>query len=386
LGWESSCRKRLDGWHNRPHSRATIETFFSAGLLFRPAAVGLMPSGTISVFGDVDDFQAALGVEGRASIVLVQGGPFYARLAQVRLPQMLIWEVEEILPRIAFIECPENNFLVCLPISGRETMVWAGLEIGSRHLVTVGPRQRLHVRTLAPCRWKALWFSAPALAAYGRSLLGVGLAIPDEVRRWNVSPAARRELLDLASVATSAIASHPKPLVAKHATHGLEQQIIHGLVDCLASATPDPDSDLRRRSQRAAVRLEQLFEESGSGDLKTRDIRLAIGVPERFLRRSCAIQLGVGFVCYRKLRLLQAARRALSERPAGKVSITKVARRFGFYHLGRFASEYRQFFGELPSATLSAVYTRQLLPSGDSPVARASPNHRIDLSQLKRGP
>lgn len=310
-----------------------------------------MRSSVLSIFSEVDDFQAALSVYGRASVVLTQGGRFYARLAQVGLPQMLIWQVEESLPRIAFLECPRDKFLVALPAPGGQTMVWAGLEIGPNHLVTVGPRQRLHVRTLRPSRWQAVWFSAAALAGYGRSLPGVEPAIPDDVCCWQPSPAARRELLHLLSVATSAIAHDPQPLTCNDAVHGLEQQVIHALVDCLVSANPDPGSDLRRRCQRTAVRLEQLFEESGGRDLKTRDICVAIGVAERSLRRSCSLQLGVGFASYRKLRLLQAARRALSERPAGKVTIAEVASRLGFYHLGRFASEYREFFGELPSAT-----------------------------------
>jgi AraC-like DNA-binding protein len=310
-----------------------------------------MRSSAISVFGNVGDFQAALSVQGRGAIVLTQGGRFYARLAQVGLPKMLIWHVEESLPRIAFMECPEDTFLVASPAPSRQTMVWAGLEIGPNHLVTVSPRQRLHVRTLGPCRWKAVWFSATALAGYGRSLLGAEPATPHEVCRWQVSPAARHELLDLLSVATNAIAHNPQPLTCDDAVHGLEQQMIHALVDCIASATPDPGSDLRRRSQRVAVRLEQLLEETGSRDLKTRDICLAIGAPERFLRHSCSTQLGIGFASYRKLRLLQAARRALSEGPAEKVSIAEVANRFGFYHRGRFASAYQQLFGELPSAT-----------------------------------
>ncbi len=263
---------------------------------------------------------------------------------------MVIWQVEESLPHIAFIECPDDKVLFSFPTSGSETMIWAGIEIGADHIVTVGPRQRLHVRTQGPCRWNAVWFSAATLARYRPWLLGAEPAIPDEVCRWKVSPIARRELVHLTSVATRAIAHNPQPLTGNHTAHGLEQQFIHALIECIASGTPDTGSDVRRRSQCLAVKLEQSLEDSGQ-DLKARNICLAIGASERFLKYSCSTQLGVGFNSYRRLRQLRAVRRALSEEPAASVNIAEVARRFGFSHLARFASAYRRFFGELPSTT-----------------------------------
>jgi AraC-like DNA-binding protein len=265
---------------------------------------------------------------------------------------MLILQVEESLPRIAFIECPEDKVLFSFPASGRETMIWAGMEIGADHIVTVGPRQRLHVRTQGPCRWNAVWFSAATLAQYRRWLLGAEPAIPDKVCRWKVSPVARRELIHLTSVATRAIAHNPQPLTGNNTVHGLEQQFIHALIECIASGTSDSDSDVRRRSQCVVVNLEQLLEESGGQDLKSRNICLRTGASERFLRYSCSMQLGMGFHSYHRLRQLQAVRRALSEEPAASVNIAEVAHRFGFCHRGRFASAYRQFFGELPSTTV----------------------------------
>ncbi|MBV8456571.1 MAG: AraC family transcriptional regulator [Acetobacteraceae bacterium] len=175
--------------------------------------------------------------------------------------------------------------------------------------------------------------------------------MPDEVCRWKVSPVVRRELVHLTSIATRAIAHNPQPLTGDHTAHGLEQQFIHALVECIASGTPVTDSDVRRRSQCVTVKLERLLEESAGQDLRARNICLGTGVSERFLRYSCSMQLGMGFHSYRRLRQLQAVRRALSEEPAASVNIAEVAHRFGFSHLGRFASAYRRFFGELPSTT-----------------------------------
>jgi AraC family ethanolamine operon transcriptional activator len=49
---------------------------------------------------------------------------------------------------------------------------------------------------------------------------------------------------------------------------------------------------------------------------------------------------------------LNLARRELQRRNS-QTSVTATAMNFGFWHLGRFADEYRSLFGESPSATLA---------------------------------
>jgi AraC-like DNA-binding protein len=59
----------------------------------------------------------------------------------------------------------------------------------------------------------------------------------------------------------------------------------------------------------------------------------------------------------RRVRLHRAAE--LLRRPDGQTSVLAVAFRCGFRNLGRFASEYRQAIGELPSDTLRNARRRQ---------------------------
>ncbi len=106
-----------------------------------------------------------------------------------------------------------------------------------------------------------------------------------------------------------------------------------------------------RRSQRAAVQLQQVLEEGCGRDLEVSDICSALRASKWLLEHSCSTQLGIGFASYLRLWQLQAVRRALSEGLPHKVKVAEVARRFGFHHPGRFADAYRRLFGELPSAT-----------------------------------
>lgn len=77
------------------------------------------------------------------------------------------------------------------------------------------------------------------------------------------------------------------------------------------------------------------------------------GVPERTLHRHFRRFLGqTPLVHFRHMRLA-AAREALLAPSNEAVSVTEVATRFGFAHLGRFSSDFRRRFGEAPSTTLA---------------------------------
>ena len=57
-------------------------------------------------------------------------------------------------------------------------------------------------------------------------------------------------------------------------------------------------------------------------------------------------------MAYLKQKRLEAARRTLLAASPLTTSVTEVATQWGFFHLGRFARDYSQLFGELPSETL----------------------------------
>ena len=312
-----------------------------------------MSSSSVFVFGDVHDFQAALSTEARADLVLTRGGPFYARLERVGLPQIAIWRVEETLPRIAFIHNQEDKVLIFLPDPGGSRVVWAGLELGTNHMISVGPRECLHAHTSGPCRWNAIWFPAAALARYGRSVLGTDTPIPNGICRWEVPPTLIRELRLLTRSATNSITRHPQPLTGNEAMHGLEQQIIHELMGCIVSAARDTGSSSWRRSHQTMVRLERYLADALRRDLAVKDLCSVLGISDRRLRSDCATHLGVSFVPYTKLKRLQAVRQTLAAGLESDATVADVAHQFGFHHPGRFAGFYRKLYGELPSVTAS---------------------------------
>lgn len=128
------------------------------------------------------------------------------------------------------------------------------------------------------------------------------------------------------------------------------------LVVALLNAAQNGSANIDRSSARLRARaLEQAlaYIEKHQGEVvsirkvcKDNDIAL------RTLNRAFNERFGIGPTAYLKRRRLSAVRVELLRSPPGTV-VTDIANRWGFWHLGQFANDYRTLFGELPSQTLN---------------------------------
>lgn len=85
------------------------------------------------------------------------------------------------------------------------------------------------------------------------------------------------------------------------------------------------------------------------------DVCREIGVSRRALQYSFQDLLNINPVTYLRLLRLNGARRDLINAGEKPVQVKDVVARWGFWHLSRFSSEYKQIFNELPSETLRHV-------------------------------
>jgi AraC family ethanolamine operon transcriptional activator len=80
------------------------------------------------------------------------------------------------------------------------------------------------------------------------------------------------------------------------------------------------------------------------------DLCSAAEVSERSLHYGFLQEFGMTPMAYTKSRRLGAVRKAL-RKSGGRIKIVDIANRWGFWHMGQFAADYRKMFGELPSKT-----------------------------------
>jgi AraC family transcriptional regulator, ethanolamine operon transcriptional activator len=102
--------------------------------------------------------------------------------------------------------------------------------------------------------------------------------------------------------------------------------------------------------EKIVSRARDLMESDREEPLTVAEVCAVLSVPLRTLDDAFRTCLGIAPRHFMHSMRLNKVRRAL--RSGAATSVTEAAMRFGFFHLGRFSSQYRRLFGELPSDTL----------------------------------
>ena len=147
------------------------------------------------------------------------------------------------------------------------------------------------------------------------------------------------------------------------------------------------DGARRGVAERARAFIDGHFREP----VRMEDLCRATGVGVRTLQRCFRQCFGVTVTSYLKAVRLDAAYHDLVAAHPSRDTVAKIALRNGCSHLGRFSSEFRERFGQLPRETLrskpSAFGQLRGGPQPASPsqlMQRNSCNARLDLSNRRQ--
>jgi AraC-like DNA-binding protein len=140
-----------------------------------------------------------------------------------------------------------------------------------------------------------------------------------------------------------------QPLIAEQlcssVLSGLLLSVPHRYHDELtAPVTAGPPRAIRRA-------VEAINEEPERG-FTVADLAVIAGMSIRSLQEGFRRHLGCAPMTYLQQVRLARSRETLRRGDPGRITVATVAHRWGFAHLGRFASAYRKRFGESPSETL----------------------------------
>jgi|ERR1700733_13803003 len=176
-------------------------------------------------------------------------------------------------------------------------------------------------------------------------------------RRLDLTAKASRSWLSLVSVLAREAGQDDGLLRHRLALANLQHLLVEGLLLTQPHNYTDALNDDGRPASQAVVRQAiDLMRGHPETAWTTAEVARATGVSVRALQKAFAEAGEPPPMTYLRQLRLHRVRAALTDasqaRPPGAITI--VASRWGFVHLGRFAQQYRQLFGEAPSQTLRA--------------------------------
>lgn len=184
----------------------------------------------------------------------------------------------------------------------------------------------------------------------------MGEEIPND---WLVSKACLTEPLALTQYATGVnniinlIQAKPEVLKTENSLRMINDTILRLVFNALKVTTPCNEKRANQSKRSQGVRHVMDYLHNYGQNIPTiPELCKVAKLSERNLQYGFKEYLGVTPIRYLRLLRLNGVRRDLLLNRGKKDKIVDVALDWGFIELGRFASEYRQLFQELPSATL----------------------------------
>ena len=124
------------------------------------------------------------------------------------------------------------------------------------------------------------------------------------------------------------------------------------LIKALVSLDASTGIFATRKRDRAIKEAEKYIARFAHEPITVRDVCVAAKVSERTLQYGFLEYFGVTPKAYLTAFRLTGVRRELKEADPCNESVIEIAGRWGFWHVGSFAADYRKQCGELPSQTL----------------------------------
>ncbi|MFB9269186.1 helix-turn-helix domain-containing protein [Bradyrhizobium erythrophlei] len=143
-------------------------------------------------------------------------------------------------------------------------------------------------------------------------------------------------------------------LAFEHVRRSLQDTVVDALAGILSEHAW---TDIRGCTAQTVDRIREYVFERVEDPPRIAELCRHVGVSRRTLQDCFQDALGLTPLQYLRMLRLNAVRRELGALAATgqPVSIGDVAARWGFWHWSRFAENYRQLFGELPSRTVQRV-------------------------------
>ena len=304
-------------------------------------------------FNDPRDYEHGVRMAQVSNLVVSERGVFDAALTAIDAGCVWLQGGSDNLARTVqiAIESPRRS-IAFLPDWQVAPTITSGTEFGPGDVVSFGRNTSHFQRTFGPFRWASMSLPPENFEEAVETIIGRDVVDPSKSLRMKPSAEnlyrlrqVHREVNQMAFSGETAL-DHPEVV------RSMEQFLTVAIVACFADGTDEGRGSGWHRHQQIMARFREWLDNNNNRAVYLQEVCAALNVSAPTLRRCCEEHLGMSPMHYLWLRRMNLARRDFQQRPS-PASVTVIAMKYGFWHLGRFANEYRSLFGETPSATLA---------------------------------
>jgi AraC-like DNA-binding protein len=298
--------------------------------------------------------QSLLPVTGAVCIRPAAGSTFKANITLLSRENLGLFTLRSDSLRVTR-EPPHPFYSMTVPL-GMPFSAFAGqqrlaFDTGTAHLLPVGEnlcfQSRLHCRVIVANFFRHR-IDGMAEKLYGRDI-STGLRYDPALP---LSTPAGRVLLRSLAALWSGIQQAGDTGQSDIAIGELEDDLITAFLLTIQLQANGPAASTEKTRSSTLARAEEYLLANLTRPVARAELAAVAGTSIRTLSRAFVKRHGYGPIGFLKTRRLDACYQDLLGAETGETSVTEVALRYGFNHLGKFAMEYKKAFRESPSVTL----------------------------------
>jgi AraC-like DNA-binding protein len=310
-----------------------------------------MAISSVLTFTEPDQMESAHAAA-RAEVVPTARERLAWHVTRVELDNVWLVHVQESGPRIRYVELDPGRIFFSFLVRPGPNVFVRGVSRLPYSLIRHAQGQAFYERTSGPTNWVTLSIPTSEFVVAGSALAGRDLSAARDPQVVIPAPCNMVNLLRVQTAASNLAGNSPHLLANVEVARALKQSLIDATIACLEDSNARDEKWSQQTHDIIMRRFRRVLEEHPDRPIYVPEICTAIGVPDRTLRLCCQEHLAMGPKQYLMLRRMHLGRRALQTAVAA-TTVTEIATRFGFWHLGRFSASYASIFGELPSTTLA---------------------------------
>lgn len=304
-------------------------------------------------FDDFEEFTASLcGYD--VELSQLERGPFKAGVHQIKCGSVLFSHLTTERRIEVCGDSPPKLVTIGIPTARCEPFTWRRQTTDAGTIQIYRQSTELEMLTSPSFEANDLAMPESSLNALCETLGIVDLdTLVGDAEMLRCDPKAMAELRNELAQIDALLREQPSLVGTPEIQSVIEVELPCLVLNTLLSSQPqrNPSSSLRN-GRRCVDRVKEYIKANPHEQITLADMCKVAGVSARTLQYQFETLLKLTPKRYLKIQRLNNAHKGLFASSPTETKVVEIANRYGFWHMGQFAADYRQLFGELPSATL----------------------------------